>query len=170
MKKRIVLLTVLAAMMAAAMALSGVAQAKPTIEDPADAKCLAEAAKTLGKGFNPSNYTFHGGTVGEDNFTFEGSADGSDVYCGFGSNDQIDTLNVGDIFLGGAGNDTVTFNYGTFNGGEGDDSVLINTSTLNGGFNGGAGDDSVVHNFGTFNGGDGTDTVTDNQGTIINVP
>jgi len=47
MKKRIVLLTTLAAMLAAAMALSGVAQAAPTIGTKADAKCLAEAAKSL---------------------------------------------------------------------------------------------------------------------------
>src|SRR5215212_1149482 len=139
-------------MLASAMALSGVAQAKP-ISDKADSQCAKLAIKTFGPSFNPSTYTFHGGTVGEDNFTFvEGSADGSDVYCGFGSNDQIDTLNVGDIFLGGAGNDTVAFNAGTFNGGDGDDFV--------------SNDNEVT---GTFNGGEGTDTVTDNQGTTDSV-
>ena len=138
--KRILLLTTLAAMLAAAMALSGVAQAAP-ISDKADAQCAKLAIKTFGPSFNPSNYTFHGGTVGEDNFTFEGSVDGSDVYCGFGSNDQIDTVNEGDIFLGGAGDDAVNFNAGTFNGGDGDDFVSNNEVT------------------GTFNGGDGCDSV-----------
>src|SRR5215212_1525086 len=171
-------------MLASAMALSGVAQAKP-ISDKADAQCAKLAIKTFGPSFNPSTYTVHGGTVGEDNFTFvEGSADGSDVYCGFGSNDQIDTLNVGDIFLGGEGIDEVSFNDGTFNGEAGNDHVCFNTAIFNGEggndsvtttntdiFNGGDGDDSVGTNDanGTFNGGDGTDTVTDNQGTIINV-
>ena len=67
--KRIVLLTTLAAMLAAAMALSGVAQAKPTISSKADAKCLAEASRTLQPGFNPTNYNFHGGTASDDDFT-----------------------------------------------------------------------------------------------------
>ena len=67
MKKRIVLLTTLAAMMAAAMALSGVAQAKPIAEDKADKKCLVEAVRTVEQpGFHPSDYTFFGGTEGPD--------------------------------------------------------------------------------------------------------
>src|SRR5215212_6803098 len=137
-------------MLASAMALSGVAQAKP-ISDKADAQCAKLAIKTFGPSFNPSTYTVHGGTVGEDNFTFvEGSADGSDVYCGFGSNDQIDTLNVGDIFLGGEGIDHVSFNDGTFNGEADSDSV--DTNEVHGTFNGGDGNDSVSFNTAIFNG------------------
>jgi len=64
--RHILLLTTLAAMMAAAMALSGVAQAAP-IGGKADAQCAKEAIKTLGPGVNPSTYTFHGGTAGNDN-------------------------------------------------------------------------------------------------------
>jgi hypothetical protein len=67
MKKRIVLLTTLAAMLAAAMALSGVAQAKP-VADSADAQCLKLAIKAL-PNFKPANYTFIGGTEGNDNFS-----------------------------------------------------------------------------------------------------
>ena len=55
--KRIVLLTALAAMMAAAMALSGVAQAKPITTTKADKACLVEALRTVEQpGFNPSDY------------------------------------------------------------------------------------------------------------------
>jgi hypothetical protein len=68
MKKPIVLLTTLAAMLAAAIALSGVAQAAP-ISDKADAQCAKLAIKTLGPSFNASNYTFIGGTEGDDNFS-----------------------------------------------------------------------------------------------------
>ena len=35
-------------------------------------------------------------------------------------------LDEGDIFLGGAGNDQVSYNYGTFNGGAGEDFVITN--------------------------------------------
>jgi hypothetical protein len=152
--RRILLLTTLAAMLAAAMALSGVAQAKPTIGSKADAKCLAEAVRTLGPGFNPTNYTFIGGTEGLDLFDPSATA-GPEVFCGFGGNDIIFTLAEGDIFLGGAGHDTVFENYGTFYGGEGLDSVDINEGT----FYGGEGDDSVHLNLGTFNGGPGNDSV-----------
>jgi hypothetical protein len=54
-------------MLAAAMALSRVAQAK-SIGGSADAKCQQLAIKTLGPGFNPANYTFIGGTEGTDDF------------------------------------------------------------------------------------------------------
>jgi hypothetical protein len=43
------------------------------------------------------------------------------VFCGFGGNDSIGTLAEGDIFIGGAGNDQVLSNYGTFYGGDGND-------------------------------------------------
>jgi hypothetical protein len=163
--KRIVLLTSLAAMMAAAMALSGVAQAKPITTTKADKACLAEAAKTLKASFNP-DATFHGGTEGNDlDDTFKPPTEGPAVFCGFGGDDQKARLNVGDIFLGGEGIDSVIFNDGTFNGGEGIDSVVFNQVT--GTFNGGPGDDSVSFNYGTFNGGEGIDSVTTNLGGTI---
>ena len=140
--KRILLLVTLALMLAAALALSGVALAKPTIATKADTKCLAEAAKTVDQpGFKPSDYTFHGGTEGNDNFTDQATA-GPDVFCGFGGDDQIFlTLNAGDIFLGGPG----------------DDFVAVNAP--GGIFYGGPGDDHVSGNRGTFFGGEGFDTV-----------
>src|SRR5215217_4625007 len=113
--KRILLLVTVASMLAAAMALSGVAQAKP-IADTADAQCAKLAIKTLGPSFNPSNYTFIGGTEGQDVFTDQ-RTEGHDVFCGFGGIDEIDTLNEGDIFLGGAGDDVVGFNEGIYYGG-----------------------------------------------------
>ena len=168
MKKRIVLLTTLAAMLVAAMALSGVAQAAPTIGSKADAKCLAEAAKTVEQpGFNPSNYTFHGGTEGIDDsayFNAQATA-GPDVFCGFGGDDEISapifplTLAAGDIFLGGAGDDIVGDTYGTVYGGAGNDFVYNNYGT----FYGGAGDDVVSINYvgATFYGGAGNDLGND---------
>jgi hypothetical protein len=192
MKKRIVLLSTLAAMLAAAMALSGVAQAAPTIDTKADAKCLAEAAKTVQQpGFNPADYTFHGGAddpsqLGDD-FNGQGTLLGKDVFCGFRGTDGMETLEAGDIFLGGADFDGVVHNNGTFYGqaggdnvgvnhetgtyyaGEGDDHVQINNGT----YYGQEGSDSVDLNneTGTFDGGDGTDTVGFNDGgTLINVP
>jgi hypothetical protein len=36
------------------------------------------------------------------------------VFCGFGGGDRTLTLDAGDIFLGGSGNDAVTNNNGTF--------------------------------------------------------
>ena len=74
-----------AAMMAAMMAMSAVAQAAP-INDKADAQCAKLAIKTLGTSFNPSNYTFIGGTEGNDNFTGQGTED-PDVLCGFGGDE-----------------------------------------------------------------------------------
>jgi Ca2+-binding RTX toxin-like protein len=190
MMKRIVMLTTLALMLVAAMALSGVAQAKPISGSP-DAKCAKLAIKTLGASFNPSNYTFEGGTEGNNDFTLANTTGADDFFCGLGGDDRIDTLDAGDIFLGGDGDDNVLFNHGTFNGGEGIDSIGErtnfgigflggNTGTFNGGegndsvtfnqgtFNGEAGDDSVLLNGGegTFNGGAGADSVHQNQGTF----
>jgi hypothetical protein len=143
--KRILLLVTVASMLAAAMALSGVAQAAKG-SNKANAQCKAEAVRTLQPGFKPSNYTFIGGTAGNDRLDGLGSIDAPDVFCGFGGDDQIG-LAEGDIFLGGAGNDVVDVNYGTFYGGDGDDQVSINFGT----FYGGAGNDSVFNNeFGTF--------------------
>jgi Ca2+-binding RTX toxin-like protein len=163
--KRILLLVTVASMLAAAMALSGVAQAKPVADSP-DAKCAQLTIQTLGPSFNPSKYTFHGGTEGDDVFTGQATA-GPDVFCGFGGDDFIRTLDEGDIFLGGAGNDTVRDNYGTAYGQEGDDQVAFFNfpgST----FNGGAGNDFVYGNLAgsTFNGGDGNERVFVNEGTF----
>jgi Ca2+-binding RTX toxin-like protein len=183
--RRILLLTTLAAMLAAAMALSGVAQAKPTIVTKADAKCLAEAAKTVQQpGFKPADYAFHGGDEGQNDFRFQGSADVPDVFCGFGGVDATSTLEAVDIFLGGEGDDEVGINNGTFYGQEGGDLVISNNGTFYGSegndtvsanesrgtFNGGAGDDFVrFNNLGTFDGGDGVDTVSAGCGPTMNV-
>ena len=78
------------------------------------------------------------------------------MFCGFGGDDFIRTLDEGDIFLGGAGNDTVRDNFGTAYGQEGDDQVVFNFTGI---FYGGAGNDFVSNNQGTFNGGPGDDTV-----------
>ena|SRR5215208_135646 len=147
MKKRIVLLTTLAAMLAAAMALSGVAQAAP-ISGKADVQCLKLAIKTLGPSFNPGTYTFIGGTEGIDNFSNPPQATaGPDVICGFGGDDAIFTVDAGDIFLGGEGNEFIAFNSGTVYGGEGNDFIDTNK--------------------GTFDGGAGTDEVSINEGGIL---
>ena len=197
--KRILLLVTVALMLAAAMALSGVAQARP-IADSADAKCAKLAIKTLGPSFNPSNYTIIGGTEDDDNFTSQ-ATDGPDVFCGFGERDQIDTLAEGDIFLGGAGDDFVLENHGTVYGQEGDDDVFENFGTVYGGagndevflnqdgatfyggdsndqvvlenngtFYGDAGDDRVTINLDTFYGGAGDDFVEKNFGTFYGGP
>src|ERR671921_2054430 len=137
MKKRIVLLTTLAAVLVAAMALSGVAQAAP-IGGKADAQCAKVAIKTLGPSVNPSNYTFIGGTEGNDGFT-ELATDNPQVFCGFGGDDDTQNLAGDDIFLGGAGTDGVGLKEGTFYGEAGNDLVGINRGT----FFGGAGDDHV---------------------------
>jgi len=179
-----------AAMLAAAMALSGVAQAKPIINTKADAKCLAEAAKTVKEpGFNPANYTFHGGDTDpshlSDDFTGQGTLEGNDVFCGFREPNFTETLEAGDIFISGAQFDGVGINNGTVYGQEGGDIVGTNSGT----FYGGAGDDFVIDNFGTyygqegndgvqgnhsegtFDGGDGTDFVVDfSDGELISVP
>jgi hypothetical protein len=117
---------------------------------------LAEAAKTVEHpGFKPSDYAFHGRTEGVDNFTGSATA-GPDVFCGFGGNDFINTLDAGDIFLGGAGDDGVSDNSGTFYGGEGNDSVLL---TNFGTVFGEEGNDFVANNSGIFHGSAGLDTV-----------
>jgi hypothetical protein len=173
--KRILLLVTVASMLAAVMALSGVAQAGP-IGGKADAQCLKLAIKTLGPSYNPSNYTFHGGTEGDDNFTSQGDAEVNDVFCGFGGDDFTELLVGVDIFLGGAGDDGAINNAGTFYGGAGVDGVSTNAGTFDGGegddvvnnnlgtYFGGAGNDFVLLNLGTFDGGDGTDEVDISRG------
>jgi len=175
MKKRILLLTTLAAMLVAAMALSGVAQGAP-VGGPADAKCLAEAVQTLQPGFKPADYTFIGGTETEstgpeinDNFDDRATND-PQVFCGFSGNDLINVLQQGDIFLGGAGTDRVTSNFGgTFYGGEGDDQVFAFSS---GTFFGEEGNDVVFRlSGGTFDGGEGDNdqVLLRCGGSVINV-
>jgi Ca2+-binding RTX toxin-like protein len=138
-----VLLTALAAMMAAATALSGVAQAAP-ISGKADVQCFKLARQTLGTGVNPSDYTFDGGTEGPDPFT--GTAGTADVFCGFGGNDSIATLEEGDIFFGGAGEEFVHDNYGTYYGQEDRDDAYYNAPGA--AFYGGEGFDFVLFNDG----------------------
>ena len=177
--KRILLLLTVALLLAAAMALSGVAQAK-LADKPAggkpSSKCQQEAVSLSLDGYN----FIGGGNKKNDDFTGKATA-GPDVFCGFGGDDRIGTLDEGDIFLGGDGTDTVVYdNFGTFYGGAGDDSVdntnydtfygedgndYVNT---NSGFvYGGAGDDSVNSNATISYGGDGNDYVDWNAGTFV---
>lgn len=185
--RRILLLTTLALMLAAAMALSAAAMAKPASATVLS-RCVERVQAKLGPSFDPSGYTFVGGTKGDDDFTGKATA-GQDVFCGFGGTDSIRTLDQGDIFLGGvdddlvnedtygtfyggAGSEYVSYNRGTFYGSAGNDYAGYNYSTFYGGadsdqvtanegtFYGQMGDDSVYNNFGTFYGGDGADVVT----------
>ena len=118
------------------------------------ARCLQEA-----QSLTDSTLTGYNVVVGNnkraDYFTGKATA-GADLFCGRGGNDQIDTLDTDDIFIGGAGEDTVgggcsdvegttCINYGTFYGGDGRDVVYFNNGT----FIGGAGDDFVVYVGGT---------------------
>src|SRR5215212_2455536 len=99
--KRILLLVTLAAMLVAAMALSGVAQAKPTATS-ADRQCKKLAIQTL-PNFKPAHYTFIGGTDDSqlsDVFDDQGT-EGNDVFCGFRGPNFINTLDEGDIFISG---------------------------------------------------------------------
>jgi hypothetical protein len=134
--KRILLLVTMALMLAAALALSGVALAKSPIGNKADAKCLAEASKTLQPGFNHADYNIVGGTEGSDDdvvFSDQATA-GPDVFCGFGGDDRIFELGAGDIFLGGPGDDFAgAIRGGIFYGGPGNDTVSSNTGTFFGG-------------------------------------
>jgi hypothetical protein len=82
----------------------------------ADAKCLAEAVRTLGSDLEPSGgYHFVGGTAGDDFFDRAATA-GPDVFCGFGGDNYVNTLDAGDIFFRGDGNDADFRNFGTFYG------------------------------------------------------
>jgi hypothetical protein len=145
MRRTLLLLTTMAL---GVLMVSSVAQAaSPT------ASCLQEAQTLTG-----STLTGYNVVVGKnraDNFTSKATA-GGDVFCGRGGSDAIGTLDAGDIFIGGAGDDSVLDNYGTFLGGAGNDTLDGNVGI----FGGGAGDDSVSTNLGgTFYGGDGIDTV-----------
>ncbi len=117
--KRIFMLTTLALMLAAAMALSGVAQAASP-----KAKCQQEAESLSGSNLTGSNFIL-GNNKRADDFSSKATTAGTDVFCGFGGDDWIDTLDAGDLFIGGAGNDTIyETNNGTFIGGAGDDFVV----------------------------------------------
>jgi hypothetical protein len=156
--RRILLLVTVASMLAAALALSGVAQAKPTATS-ADRQCKKLAIQTL-PNFKPAHYTFHGGTEDPDIFDDDNTEGQPDVFCGFGGADSIETtLDAGDIFLGGTESDAVLINNGTFYGQEVGDIV----GTNNGTFYGGAGDDFVIDNFGTYYGQEGSDGVDNNH-------
>ena len=171
MMKRIFMLLALALMLVAAMALSGVAQAK-TISLSPKAECQQEAASL---GVDLTGYTFVYGDK-KKNDVFTDTVGQREVFCGFGGDDSIITLaedtdepyqrfndlEAGDIFIGGDGNDSVNDSAGIFNGGAGNDTVSRNYGT----FNGGAGDDLVGENYGPFNGGDGNDTIDSNFGTF----
>ena len=112
MMKRIFMLLALALMVVAAMALSGVAQAASP-----KARCQLEAASL---GVDLTGYTFVYGNNRNNGFT--DTVGQPEVFCGLGGDDsigsQIDPLSLetGDIFIGGAGNDSATFNFtwGTF--------------------------------------------------------
>ena len=120
--KRLLLLVTLALMLAAAMALSRVAQAASP-----SSKCQQAAASL---GISGSYKYIAGSDKKNDNFTSKGT-EGADVFCGFGGNDSIETLREGDIFIGGAGNDKVSeTNYGTFYGEEGNDFASENYGTF----------------------------------------
>ena len=141
--KHIFMLMSLALMLVAAMALSGVAQAaSPT------ARCQQEAETLTGLDLTGYNFIV-GNNKRADDFTSKATA-GADVFCGRGGDDRIITLDAGDIFIGGAGNDTIggptsdsvnDTNNGTFYGGDGVDVVYTNNGT----FYSGAGDDFVVY-------------------------
>jgi hypothetical protein len=161
--RRIVFLTALAAMMAAAMALSGVAQAASPSSD------CREKAQSL-TGSTLEGYTFVVGTADSNTFT---STDGrnapAEVFCGFGGGDHVMYLKGGDIFIGGKGTDSVEYNSGRFYGGDGDDSV---EEMMGGTFYGGYNDDHVKEMYsGTFDGGAGNDYVVHYYaGHLVNVP
>jgi hypothetical protein len=101
--------------------------------------CRNLAIETLGPSFDPSGYTFIGGTAGNDSFT--NTLGQREVFCGCGGDDVISYIEEGEFFLGGADNDAVGGNFGTFNGGAGDDYVQTNEGT----FYGGDGTDSVLY-------------------------
>src|SRR5215204_64455 len=100
MMKRIFMLLALALMVVAAMALSGVAQAaSPKV------RCQQEAASL---GVDLTGYTFVYGNKKNNDFT--DTVGQPEVFCGFGGVDTIRTLAEGDIFIGGAGDDSVYYN------------------------------------------------------------
>ena len=145
MRKRIFMLLAVALMLVASMALCGVAQAASPSSD-----CREKAERLTGK--NLTDYTFVVGTT--DSNTFSPTNGRAEVFCGFDGGDRISHLKGVDIFIGGAGRDSVGTNNGTFYGG--------------------VGVDYTVEMFGgTFDGGDDTDddyVVDYYTGHLVNVP
>src|SRR5215203_5198669 len=129
MMKRMFMLLSLALMVVAAMALSGVAQAASQ-----SAKCKQAAILTFGPSFDTTAYNFIAGSDRKnDNFSSKGKEGVADVFCGFGGNDEIGTLAEGDIFIGGAGGDSVIYNFvGIFIGGDGNDTVDTGNQPVDG--------------------------------------
>lgn len=132
-------------------------------------RCVSELARAglVSGEINPGKANFIVGSEGSDDFSWDRLTPGVDVICGFGGDDGVEILGGGDIFLGGAGNDTVYEQYsGMFNGGGGNDHLGF---MYGGEFNGDAGDDRVdVVYGGTFNGGAGKDRVDALAGGIFN--
>ena len=90
------------------------------------------------------------------------------IICGFDSPVFIESLNPGELLLGGDFGNRVNFMFGgIFIGGAGTDSV--NSRMDSGTFNGGGGNDNVEGMVGgTFNGGSGNDYVYDMQQATFN--
>lgn len=173
------------AMAGAGMLVLG-ATATPALANsqPNKGQCIAELARAglIGPGSNPGHANIIVGTDGDDTFDPALFTDGPDLVCGFGGNDTLTSLGLGDVFLGGQGDERVdSLDGGTFYGGDGNDSLnFLNDGTFFGGdgqdsigflrmgtFNGDAGNDSVGFLQPTagvgpaiFNGGDGNDTVS----------
>lgn len=149
MRKRIFMLLAVALMLVAAMALSGVAQAASSRD-----MCQQAAESLTGKDL--TDYTFVVGTT--DSNTFSPTNGRAEVFCGFDGGDRISHLKGVDIFIGGAGRDSVGTNNGDFYGGAGGDSVDDDNYRT---FYGGDGNDSVDDDnyYGTFNGGVGNDRI-----------
>jgi len=156
MRRSLLLLTTMAL---GVLMVSSVAQAASP-----SAKCQ-QAATTLGI---TGSYKYVGGSDRKnDNFNSKATEGVAEVFCGFGGNDEIGTLAEDDIFIGGAGDDSIYDTNGasgTFYGGAGNDSVWDNT--LTGIFYGEVGNDTVFFNYGNFFGGDGADEVESNYGTF----
>ena len=158
----------------------------PALADNGNARsqCISAAAQAGMSIPDLNNVNVIVGTEGDDLFVGQ-ATEGPDVFCGLGGQDYLETLDEGDVFLGGVGNDSVSFlKGGTFYGGKGFDSVgNLEGGTFNGDkgndsveylyggtFNGGAGDDdSVTFQYGgTFNGGAGDDVVSVLEGGTFN--
>src|SRR5918998_1804829 len=157
MRRSLLLLTTMAL---GVLMVSSVAQAASP-----KAKCQQEAVTLTGSTFTGANFVV-GNNKRADDFSSKATA-GTDVFCGFGGDDWTDTLDAGDLFIGGAGNDTIyETNNDTFIGGAGDDTIGGGCSdvegvncTNNGTFYGGDGRDVVYFNNGFFYGGGGGDFV-----------
>ncbi len=148
----------------------GTLKQKPTEPPKTKQDCVdaLEAAGIDAPDPEDPNYNYIVGTDGDDILL---PTAGNDVICGFAGNDQTpkdgntwrQDVQQGDIFHGGAGDDTVAHSvYGTFIGGDGSDSISVPSGVLwsGGTFNGGPGDDSVYYVWGgAFNGGSGCDSV-----------